>query len=104
MILRMICYDIENDRFRNKLATKLLHFGFYRIQKSVFCGQHTPAQWERCKDIITKLFQRHGEEGDKIFVIILSKRMLEQMEVLGEEIDTDLILDKKLWLWIGEDD
>lgn len=34
----LICYDIENDQRRLKIANRLLEAGFVRLQKSVFVG------------------------------------------------------------------
>ncbi|RMF58776.1 MAG: CRISPR-associated endonuclease Cas2 [Calditrichaeota bacterium] len=34
----LICYDIQNDRSRNRIGEILLDAGFYRVQKSVFEG------------------------------------------------------------------
>jgi len=100
MILRLICYDIEDDRLRLKVAKKLESFGFYRIQKSVFCGQHTDVQWNRCIISLEIMYEKYKKPGDSIYVMVISKKMFEKMYTLGEKVDVESILDQKLVLWI----
>lgn len=100
MILRLICYDIEDDRLRLKVAKKLESFGFYRIQKSVFCGQHTDVQWNRCIISLEIMYEKYKNPGDSIHVMVISKKMFENMYTLGEKVDVESILDQKLVLWI----
>lgn len=100
MILRLICYDIEDDKLRLKVAKKLASFGFHRIQKSVFCGQHTDVQWSRCIASLENMYEKYKKPGDSIYVIVISKKMFENMYTFGEQVDVETILDKKLVLWI----
>ncbi|MBK9257719.1 MAG: CRISPR-associated endonuclease Cas2 [Saprospiraceae bacterium] len=100
MILRLICYDIEDDRLRLKIAKKLESFGFYRIQKSVFCGQHNDVHWSRCVMDLEVMYEKYKKPGDSIYAMVIGKKMLEKVYTLGEQIDTETILDKKLVLWI----
>jgi CRISPR-associated protein Cas2 len=37
-MLTFVSYDISEDKSRNHLIKKLMHFGLHRIQKSLFAG------------------------------------------------------------------
>ena len=100
MILRLISYDIEDDKFRNKLAKKLEAFGFERIQKSVFCGTHTLQQWMQCWVLIQKLHKKYGVKDDKVYALVISKKMFRTMQGLGPSPDTKSILNEILTVWI----
>lgn len=100
MILRLVTYDIEEDKYRNKLAKKLEAFGFERIQKSVFCGTHTLTQWRRCWVAIQLLHRRYGIPDDKVYVLVIGKKMLRSMQYLGLEPDKKKILNEILTLWV----
>jgi CRISPR-associated endonuclease Cas2 len=101
MNLRIICYDIENDKFRNKTADTLLHYGFERLQYSVFCGKIEQHLWEKCWKKLHLLEQKFGGEGDKIFAIILSAENFRNMEYIGKPLDNnDEILNEIITLWI----
>ncbi len=100
MILRLVTYDIENNQMRTKMAKLLLQFGFIRLQKSVFCGQHNEDQWNKCKSKIDQNFEKWHSEGDSLYTIIIGRKSFEKMLILGEIPDFDMILNKKSVLWI----
>lgn len=100
MILRLISYDIESDRYRHKLAKRLEAFGFLRIQYSVFCGTHTQPQWSLCWQTIEKLHKKYGIESDKIYVIIISRRMFKNMLCIGPEPGIKMILSEEVTMWV----
>jgi CRISPR-associated protein Cas2 len=43
-MLYLICYDIENDRLRTRVSTKLQDCGLERVQYSVFVGKWSEKQ------------------------------------------------------------
>ncbi len=100
MILRLISYDISDDRLRDKIAKKLEAFGCYRMQKSVYCGIIDNSYWAECWGEIQFLYETNYNEGDKIYAHIMSKEQFEKGEYLGVKPDFDLILDKIITLWI----
>lgn len=100
MILRLITYDIEDNRYRHKLAKKLEAFGFIRVQYSVFCGTHTVTQWERCWEALQKIHCQYGCETDKIYVIIVSKKMFRAMQRIGPAPATGMILSEEITMWV----
>ena len=99
MILRLICYDIENDKLRNKLSKHLKIYGFTRMQKSVFCGQITNEKWIVCKKTLTKLFELSKKESDSLYTLIINKNNFTKMEIYGEAPDVELILDQRNVEW-----
>ncbi|MFN8243896.1 MAG: CRISPR-associated endonuclease Cas2 [Ferruginibacter sp.] len=99
-MLRLVCYDIENDKYRNKLAKKLEAFGFERVQRSVFCGSHPLHQWEKCRSQLLAFHEKYGKEDDKIYVMVISPRMLKAMFTVGKPPDIDRILDKIVTFWV----
>ncbi|MBK8110503.1 MAG: CRISPR-associated endonuclease Cas2 [Saprospiraceae bacterium] len=48
---------------RTKMAKLLLQFGFIRLQKSVFCGQHNEDQWNKCKSKLIKILKSGTVKG-----------------------------------------
>jgi len=100
MIVRLICYDIENDNCRDKVAKKLEAWGYVRFQYSVFCGKHSPLQWQSLWTKIKAIIEKYGSEKDKIYSIVLSSSNVKKMHCVGEPPDLDLILDDIKTLWI----
>lgn len=100
MILRIVMYDIEDDKARLKMSKVLLSMGFTRIQKSVFCGMHPANQWETCRERLEKHFEKLGKESDSLYAFMIGKKNFEEMYRLGCSPDFDSILDRRLVLWI----
>lgn len=100
MILKLISYDIENNAMRTKLAEKLLAWGFYRLQYSVFAGSITAFQWDKCWHYIQELSIGFNTETDKIMVINISKNEWKRMQKIGEIKNNDEILNEKNTFWM----
>lgn len=100
MILKLIIYDIESDKYRSKLAEYLEASGLYRIQKSAFCGKHAVHQWDKIEHKINKMHKHFGNENDKIYQIILSPANFKKMQCLGSPPDIKLILDEQITMWL----
>jgi len=100
MSIRLFAYDIPDDKMRDKLAKKLLAWGFERWQYSVFCGAHTPTQWKNCWAAVQKLLKRYGKGNEKIMVIIIGAQELRNMVTVGDKPDLAELLGEKLTFWI----
>lgn len=100
MKLRIILYDIENDSYRLKLAKMLEAMGFVRLQKSVFAGMHTQNQWQKLWKQVRAMHKSNGEDGDKIYSVILSKEMFRSMKHMGIPPPFKVILEEEITLWV----
>jgi CRISPR-associated protein Cas2 len=61
----IICYDIEDNKKRQKLYNLLKRFGLFPIQKSVFWGYILPME----KQAILREIEKYVSEGDKVFLV-----------------------------------
>lgn len=100
MILKLIIYDIESDKYRKKLADYLEACGLIRIQKSAFCGRHAPHQWERIQHKMSKLHKYYGLENDRIYCLMISVASFRKMQCTGEPPDIKRILDEYITMWV----
>ena len=89
-MLYLTIYDIARDKTRTKFAKSLEAIGLYRIQKSVFAGK---VKAKHLKPLINAYFEKL-EEGDRLYVLSLEDRQLEQMISYGFEENLDLILNR----------
>ncbi|MCB0798669.1 MAG: CRISPR-associated endonuclease Cas2 [Chitinophagales bacterium] len=87
--LFLVCYDIQNDRKRTKIADLLMEYGYERLQYSVFVGLQEPSANERLWDRLTELVPEENDTTDRLLVIRLLKRHFKSMQVRGH-ILTDL--------------
>ena len=83
-------YDIAKDKTRTKFAKSMEAVGLRRIQKSVFAGK-VP---NKVLKPILRTYSEKLEEGDKLFVLSLADRQLEEMMKWGFEEDMNLILQR----------
>ncbi|NPA51791.1 MAG: CRISPR-associated endonuclease Cas2 [Aquificae bacterium] len=82
----IICYDVSDDKRRNKLSKLLKAFGI-RTQFSVF-------EVEAPKEVILKLLEEAEEildEIDKIFAYPIDDKNIKNIQRLGLSTQTDLV-------------
>jgi CRISPR-associated protein Cas2 len=79
----LIAYDITNPG-RLRLVARLLEGYLSRIQKSVFEGKLTSSQLFSLKQELDDIID---DEKDSVIIIPLSSLNIEQMEVMGKEIN-----------------
>lgn len=65
----LVCYDISNNKTRRKINDFLKDIGLTDIQKSVFWGELTKAEFTAMKREAKKLLNK---DEDKMFWIITS--------------------------------
>lgn len=81
-MLYLACYDIERNRTRQRVATKLLTLGLERIQYSVFVGPLTPPQLEQLMEWVQK--QLDPKAADKFLAVPLDQYSIANAEHCGE--------------------
>jgi CRISPR-associated endonuclease Cas2 len=86
MLIALICYDIQSDSKRRKLAKSLEREGYYRMQKSVFVGRH-PLKFHQKTFNILKSFAE--EEIDSLLFLPITSDSLKNMDKYGVENDFD---------------
>ena len=75
----VVCYDIPDDRRRERLAKTLEGFG-YRVQKSVFECEVEPALYQRLKGRVGRIIAR---EEDSVRYYTLCQACLGKVEIVG---------------------
>lgn len=93
-MLKLICYDIENNRLRTGVAKYLEQQGLVRLQYSVFAGTLNNEQWQKLWNRVALLYEKRCGEHDTIYCILLSKAAFKKMRSLGEKPDNKFVLDE----------
>ena len=81
---KIISYDIANDRKRKKLSDLLIKYGLYRFQMSVFVGELKESVFGKLQSELDILFIEIREQEDKILILSLPERSLEEAIWIGE--------------------
>ena len=76
-MLVVVCYDIPDDKQRNKASNILKGFGT-RVQRSVFECDITSIQFDKLKENLKRVI----EEGDGLRYYILCSNCIEKIEVV----------------------
>jgi CRISPR-associated protein Cas2 len=93
-MIKLLCYDIENDKLRTKLADLLERQGLERLQFSVFAGNLNPAQWQATWQMIEKLTENNLQPSDKIYCFNVSNHEFCNLKCIGNPPETDYITGK----------
>lgn len=80
MKLRLIFYDIADDRLRTRLAKRLEAVGLQRLQYSVFVGRIRAQTLRR----VLWRFRKALAEEDRLYVLPLTETQLSQMQMHGQ--------------------
>jgi CRISPR-associated protein Cas2 len=81
-----ICYDIENDKTRTRLAHKLKDFG-PRVQKSVFEADVSKEEFIKLNKMLAAV---KLDKNDSIRIYVLCQECLKKIKILGKgEITKD---------------
>ncbi|AEM74224.1 CRISPR-associated endonuclease Cas2 [Caldicellulosiruptor acetigenus] len=78
-LMYVVCYDIVDDRRRNKIANVLKSFG-NRVQYSVFECFLTPTQFQRLKSRLLPLLERN----DSIMCYKITPELQKDIERIGQ--------------------
>lgn len=79
----IICYDIENDSTRTKLAKNLQKYGAIRIQKSVFLADASLQSWQGILDCLANT-PLDKKAIDNIVILPLEQHQLISTLCLGK--------------------
>lgn len=90
-MLFFVMYDIESNKVRQNIAKYLERKGCQRIQKSVYLANLDRAAYDQIRSDLTEV---HGmyENSDSIILCQASSDELRSMDVIGQNLDLDIIL------------
>ncbi|AEE54536.1 CRISPR-associated endonuclease Cas2 [Haliscomenobacter hydrossis] len=94
----LVCYDISSTKKRSKIAKELVNSGFVRIQKSVFIGMISSTGVSLLAKRLQALMGHKTAGHDKIHFLKIHEQALLNMLMLGQEMDTRLLLGKDRYL------
>ena len=88
---QLICYDIEDNKVREKVAKLLVRSGFTRIQLSVFAGN---LRHEKCLAVYEKIKAKWADEhpSDKFCLCFIDDTNLESGHQLAHQPEWEMIL------------
>lgn len=97
---RIVSYDIDDDKVRNRVSKYLLQRGFMRIQFSVFVGKTETEKWDKSWNKISSLCSDQLKSNVRIFSFTLSSESFKKMQVIGEKPDVDYLTGDILTLFV----
>ncbi len=90
-MLFFVMYDIESNKVRQNIAKYLERKGCQRIQKSVYLANLDSSVYEQIRSDLTEV-QGMYENNDSIIFCQASVDELKSMDVIGHNLDLDLVL------------
>jgi len=79
-----VCYDIQENKLRQKLAKFLRRNGLIRVQKSVFFGRDIDMKLKAyLKKEIRQLFADNDNSHNSVLLIPAERDMLKHIEIEG---------------------
>lgn len=100
----LLCYDIENDTLRQKLAKYLEKKGWERLQKSVYAQGMEAKEFNRQYKKLNDHFAAKMGSSDKIYAWGLSDKQFATGHVTGAAYDAKWIQKDYVVLYIGEEE
>ena len=87
----IICYDIKNDKIRNRFAKMLTKNGCIRLQFSVYEFNNTKRLIDNIRENIKHKFMKQFTADDSVLIIEINK---DKIEKYGNAIhhDKDIIV------------
>ena len=89
-MLYWIIYDINENKIRNKIASKCKNYGFFRVQKSSFIGNLSK---NRVEMLFLEIKDLKLKPEDCIFLIPACKSCFSEREIIGK-LDEERLKDK----------
>ena len=99
-MIRMVCYDIGEDKVRKRLMVMLEDHDFIRLQYSVFAGRVAVGRWRSFWKKLEKFYAKHCQEGDRIHSHVIDVDEFKRMLILGESPDLPWILKEVTVLFV----
>ncbi|MDF1573315.1 MAG: CRISPR-associated endonuclease Cas2 [Bacteroidales bacterium] len=94
-----ILYDIENNKIRNHIAKFLLKKGCIRVQKSVFLAELKRKTYYEIYETLKEVNAMY-DNHDSIFFIPVGEDILNNMKVVGLNVDFELVTNPKNTMFI----
>ena len=92
----LLMYDITNGKTIQKVAKKLIYYGFERINYSVWLGWVNPLEKAKLKIELQTLLRSENAKGSRLYVIPLKPPSLGKMRsITGHK-------PKELDYWLGK--
>lgn len=79
----LICYDIQQNGLRTKVANLIQQYGLERINLSVWLGSPNKRELAELDDKLTELFENKSKDTDSIVVLPITNQQIYRMKVLG---------------------
>ena len=81
---QLICYDIEHNGLRTKLAQLILDYGLERINFSVYLGSLDSSSLTELETKLQALIQQRGQDRDSLIVLPVTAAQIHAMRVYGQ--------------------
>ena len=75
----LLMYDITNDRTLQKVAKKLVKYGFERVNYSVWLGWTNPLEKGTLKSELQTLMRNENAKGSRLYIVPLKPSTLGKM-------------------------
>jgi CRISPR-associated protein Cas2 len=85
-----IMYDIANDKVRTHISKYLIKQGCTRVQKSVFLAEFKRKKYQEIHKTLKEINAMY-DNHDSIFFIPIGEDILNNMKIVGLNIDFELI-------------
>ena len=85
-----IMYDIENNKIRTQIAKYLIKNGCTRVQKSVFLAGLKRKKYMEISSTLRDINAMYDND-DSIFFVPVGEDILNNMKIVGRNIDFELI-------------
>lgn len=93
-MLFFIMYDIESNKVRYNVVKYLQRKGCTRIQKSIFLADLPSKTYSEIKSDLAEI-QSLYDNHDSIIICPISTDLLQNMKIIGQNINMDIILKNK---------
>jgi CRISPR-associated protein Cas2 len=94
-----IMYDIENNKIRTQVAKYLISKGCVRVQKSVFLAELKRSLYMEIVNTLKEINSMY-DNHDSLFFVPIGEDILNNMKIVGQNIDFELITDLPNTLFI----
>ena len=90
-MLFFVMYDIESNKVRYNVVKYLQRKGCTRIQKSIFLADLSSEAYQSIRNDLSEI-QSLYDNHDSIIICPISTDMLQNMKIIGQNIDIDIIM------------
>lgn len=97
----LICYDIEDNYLRKKMADLILDQGFDRINLSVYLGNPDASTLTYLENQLKEMLDKRGKDRDSLIFLPLTAQQIHNMRIYGRnDLDPGEITGEKSTLII----